>query len=158
MPPVATEAPVAEVQTVTPAAPVSLSLPQAQTALPVTIQGCPQVPRLQILRSYTQSLSPTRCWEEILSYLICCDMLIFHYAQLGAVSGKFGHSDDWHDGPDGLPRPALAHPPQRSGPNRWSRWCGSSHLANNQFSFSSRLCSHECSWKPPETALRRPAR
>lgn len=45
--PVATEASVPDVQTVTPAVPVSVSLSQPQPALPITIQGCPQVRHLQ---------------------------------------------------------------------------------------------------------------
>lgn len=44
--PVATEASVPDIQTLTPAVPVSVSLPQPQTTLPITIQGCPQVPHL----------------------------------------------------------------------------------------------------------------
>lgn len=37
------EAPVPAVQTLTPAVPVSVSLPQPQAAMPITVQGCPQV-------------------------------------------------------------------------------------------------------------------
>lgn len=46
--PVATEASVPETSVaVTPAVPVSVSLSQPQPALPITIQGCPQVRHLQ---------------------------------------------------------------------------------------------------------------
>lgn len=45
---VASEASVPDLHTLTPAVPVSVSLPQPQTTLPITIQGCPQVPHLQI--------------------------------------------------------------------------------------------------------------
>lgn len=45
---VALEASVPDLHTLTPAVPVSVSLPQPQTTLPITIQGCPQVPHLQI--------------------------------------------------------------------------------------------------------------
>lgn len=136
---------VPDVQTLTPAVPVSVSLPQTQTTLPITIQGCPQVRHLQIYDLSLYNLYSTLfclhlCGECLAD--IYCDMLIFHDAKSGAVSGELGHSDDWHDGPDGIPRPALPHPPQRSRPNRWSRWCGSSHLANNQFGFSSWVCGH----------------
>eukprot|EP00066_Takifugu_rubripes_P011742 XP_011601008.1 PREDICTED: POU domain, class 6, transcription factor 1 [Takifugu rubripes] len=40
---VASEASVPDLHTLTPAVPVSVSLPQPQTTLPITIQGCPQV-------------------------------------------------------------------------------------------------------------------
>ncbi|XP_045911299.1 POU domain, class 6, transcription factor 1 isoform X3 [Micropterus dolomieu] len=40
---VSIEAPAPAVQTLTPAVPVSLSLPQPQAAMPITVQGCPQV-------------------------------------------------------------------------------------------------------------------
>ncbi|XP_070767166.1 LOW QUALITY PROTEIN: POU domain, class 6, transcription factor 1 [Enoplosus armatus] len=40
---VSVEASASAVQTLTPAVPVSLSLPQAQAAMPITVQGCPQV-------------------------------------------------------------------------------------------------------------------
>ncbi|XP_044068618.1 POU domain, class 6, transcription factor 1 isoform X2 [Siniperca chuatsi] len=40
---VSVEAPAPAVQTLTPAVPVSLSLPQPQAAMPITVQGCPQV-------------------------------------------------------------------------------------------------------------------
>lgn len=40
---VSVEAPVPAVQTLTPAVPISVSLPQAQAAMPITVQGCPQV-------------------------------------------------------------------------------------------------------------------
>lgn len=45
---VASEASVPDLHTLTSAVPVSVSLPQPQTTLPITIQGCPQVPHLQI--------------------------------------------------------------------------------------------------------------
>ncbi|KAM7405174.1 hypothetical protein PAMP_012456 [Pampus punctatissimus] len=37
------EAPAPAIQTLTPAAPISVSLPQPQAAMPITVQGCPQV-------------------------------------------------------------------------------------------------------------------
>ncbi|XP_026224522.1 POU domain, class 6, transcription factor 1 isoform X2 [Anabas testudineus] len=40
---VSVEAPAPAVQTLTPAVPISVSLPQAQAAMPITVQGCPQV-------------------------------------------------------------------------------------------------------------------
>lgn len=40
---VSVEAPAPAVQTLTPAVPVSVSLPQPQAAMPITVQGCPQV-------------------------------------------------------------------------------------------------------------------
>ncbi|XP_019129343.1 POU domain, class 6, transcription factor 1 isoform X2 [Larimichthys crocea] len=40
---VSVEAPAPAVQTLTPAVPVSMSLPQPQAAMPITVQGCPQV-------------------------------------------------------------------------------------------------------------------
>ncbi|KAI3357727.1 hypothetical protein L3Q82_016128, partial [Scortum barcoo] len=40
---VSVEAPAPAVQTLTPAVPVSLSLPQPQATMPITVQGCPQV-------------------------------------------------------------------------------------------------------------------
>ncbi len=40
---VSVEAHAPAVQTLTPAVPVSLSLPQPQTTMPITVQGCPQV-------------------------------------------------------------------------------------------------------------------
>ncbi|XP_028265678.1 POU domain, class 6, transcription factor 1 isoform X2 [Parambassis ranga] len=40
---VSVEAPAPAVQTLTPAVPISVSLPQPQAAMPITVQGCPQV-------------------------------------------------------------------------------------------------------------------
>ncbi|CAN9515675.1 unnamed protein product [Ophioblennius macclurei] len=40
---VSVETPVQAVQTLTPAVPISVSLPQPQAAMPITMQGCPQV-------------------------------------------------------------------------------------------------------------------
>lgn len=40
---VSVEAPTPAIQTLTPAAPVSVSLPQPQAAMPIAVQGCPQV-------------------------------------------------------------------------------------------------------------------
>lgn len=40
---VSVDAPTPAVQTLTPAAPVSVSLPQPQAAMPIAVQGCPQV-------------------------------------------------------------------------------------------------------------------
>nr|XP_046252619.1 POU domain, class 6, transcription factor 1 isoform X2 [Scatophagus argus]XP_046252621.1 POU domain, class 6, transcription factor 1 isoform X2 [Scatophagus argus]XP_046252622.1 POU domain, class 6, transcription factor 1 isoform X2 [Scatophagus argus] len=40
---VSVEAPAPAVQSLTPAVPVSVSLPQPQAAMPITVQGCPQV-------------------------------------------------------------------------------------------------------------------
>ncbi|TMS16107.1 POU domain, class 6, transcription factor 1 [Larimichthys crocea] len=40
---VSVEAPAPAVQTLTPAVPVSMSLPQPQAAMPITVQGCPQL-------------------------------------------------------------------------------------------------------------------
>ncbi|KAK2897257.1 POU domain, class 6, transcription factor 1 isoform X1 [Channa argus] len=40
---VSVEAPAPAVQTLTPAVPISVSLPQAQAGMPITVQGCPQV-------------------------------------------------------------------------------------------------------------------
>ncbi|KAK2851815.1 hypothetical protein Q5P01_008091 [Channa striata] len=40
---VSVEAPAPAVQTLTPAVPISVSLPQAQAAMPISVQGCPQV-------------------------------------------------------------------------------------------------------------------
>ncbi|KAG8002449.1 POU domain [Nibea albiflora] len=40
---VSVEVPAPAVQTLTPAVPVSVSLPQPQAAMPITVQGCPQV-------------------------------------------------------------------------------------------------------------------
>ncbi|KAM3617733.1 uncharacterized protein V6R79_010356 [Siganus canaliculatus] len=40
---VSAEAPAPAVQTLTPAVPISVSLPQPQAAMPITVQGCPQV-------------------------------------------------------------------------------------------------------------------
>lgn len=40
---VSVEAPTPAVQTLTPAVPVSVSLPQPQAAMPIAVQGCPQV-------------------------------------------------------------------------------------------------------------------
>ncbi|XP_050927335.1 POU domain, class 6, transcription factor 1 isoform X1 [Lates calcarifer] len=40
---VSVEAPAPTVQTLTPAVPISVSLPQTQATMPITVQGCPQV-------------------------------------------------------------------------------------------------------------------
>lgn len=40
---VSVEPPAPMVQTLTPAVPISVSLPQHQAAMPITVQGCPQV-------------------------------------------------------------------------------------------------------------------
>lgn len=52
---VSVEAPAPAVQTLTPAVPVSMSLPQPQAAMPITVQGCPQV-RMSTLSIFTQSI------------------------------------------------------------------------------------------------------
>lgn len=143
---VASEASVPDVHTLTPAVPVSVSLPQPQATLPITIQSCPQVRHLRfmIYSTYKTYILLLYDFRMVGSYFIFiwCHMLICLYATLGAVSGEFGHSDDWHDGSDRVPRPALTHPPQRSRPDRRSRWSGSSHPADNQFSFPSWVCGH----------------
>lgn len=40
---VSVEPPAPAIQTLTPAVPISVSLPQHQAAMPITVQGCPQV-------------------------------------------------------------------------------------------------------------------
>lgn len=40
---VSVEAQAPAIQTLTPAVPISVSLPQPQATMPITVQGCPQV-------------------------------------------------------------------------------------------------------------------
>lgn len=64
---VAPEASVPDLHTLTPAVPVSVSLPQPQTTLPITIQGCPQVPHLQIWDYiWIQNLDPALFYFKFL--------------------------------------------------------------------------------------------
>lgn len=49
---VSVDAPTPAVQTLTPAASVSVSLPQHQAAMPIAVQGCPQVRLLNIAKLF----------------------------------------------------------------------------------------------------------
>lgn len=52
---VSVDAPTPAVQTLTPAASVSVSLPQPQAAMPIAVQGCPQVDNSLVVENVMHS-------------------------------------------------------------------------------------------------------